>query len=163
MIPLHDQKCRMSVVLRSINLLDGQFTQVIITCFKACRAHSFLKKKKKQDAFIKSIMQEDIPKTKPKTMLKRRVGYSEEAVSTIRAKLAAMAIDEEEIQDELLNTMLRILLCHQRTFSHIALCRLLILTSLSISSSLLYFFLSHHDSSMTHYSYKAITSKHVNT
>ena len=92
----------MSVVLRSINLLDGQFTQVIITCFKACRAHSFLKKK--QDAFVKSIMQEDIPKTKPKSMLKRRVGYSEEAVSITRAKLAAMAIDEEEIRDELLNT-----------------------------------------------------------
>jgi hypothetical protein len=48
-------------------------------------------------------MQEDIPKTKPKTTLKRRVGYSEEAVSITRAKLAAMAIDKEEVQDELLN------------------------------------------------------------
>ena len=27
-IPLHDLKCKMNVVLRSINLLDGQFTQV---------------------------------------------------------------------------------------------------------------------------------------
>lgn len=60
--------------------------------------------KKKQDAFVKSIMQEDTPKTKPKPTLKRRVGYSEEAVSTARAKLAAMAIDEEEVQDDLLNT-----------------------------------------------------------
>jgi hypothetical protein len=43
-------------------------------------------------------MQEDAVKTKPKPTLKRRVGYSEEAVSTTRAKLAAMAIDEEEVQ-----------------------------------------------------------------
>ena len=49
-------------------------------------------------------MQEDPPKTKPKPMLKRRVGYSEEEVSATRAKLAAMAIDEEEVQDELLST-----------------------------------------------------------
>lgn len=101
-IPLRDQKCRMSVVLRSINLLDGRFTQVSMSNNdEAYWAHFF---KKKQDAFVKSIMQEDTPKTKPKPTLKRRVGYSEEAVSTARAKLAAMAIDEEEVQDDLLNT-----------------------------------------------------------
>ena len=61
-------------------------------------------KKKNQDAFVKSILEENTIKTKPKPTLKRRVGYSEEAVSTTRAKLAAMTIDEEEVQVELMNT-----------------------------------------------------------
>ncbi|KAF8802300.1 hypothetical protein BYT27DRAFT_7261397 [Phlegmacium glaucopus] len=83
-IPLRDQKSRMSVVLQTISLLDGQFTQ---------------------EVFIKGIVQEDVPQTKPKPSLKRRVGYSEEEVSVTQAKLAAMAIDEEEVQEELLITM----------------------------------------------------------
>lgn len=49
-------------------------------------------------------MQEDTPKTKPKPTLKRRVGYSEEEISATRAKLSAMAIDEGEVQEELLGT-----------------------------------------------------------
>jgi hypothetical protein len=42
-----------------------------------------------------------MPKTNLKPTLKRRVGYSEEEVSTTWAKLAAMAIDEEQVQDDL--------------------------------------------------------------
>lgn len=58
----------------------------------------------KQDAFVKSIMQEDAPKAKPKPTIKRKVGYTDEEVSATRAKLAAMAIDEQEVQDELMST-----------------------------------------------------------
>ena len=48
-------------------------------------------------------MQENAPKIlKPKPTLKRKVGYSEEEISHTRTKLAAMAIDEEEVQDELI-------------------------------------------------------------
>ena len=100
-IPLRDQKSRMSVILRSINLLDGQFTQVSkVKPTKMNLSSSLLKK---QDAFVKNIMQENAPKIlKPKPTLKRKVGYSEEEISHTRTKLAAMAIDEEEVQDELI-------------------------------------------------------------
>ena len=59
--------------------------------------------------------------------------------------------------------VMNFLLCHQKTFSHITLCCLCIFASLSVSNSLLFFFLSHHDSLMTHPSYKAVTSKPINT
>lgn len=95
----------MSVVLRSINLLDGQFTQVS----KAWPTNTMLVVlnfflKKKQDAFVKRIIHEDTPKTKPKPTLKRRVGYSEEEISSTRAKLASMAIDEDHVEDLLNNS-----------------------------------------------------------
>ena len=69
------------------------------------------------------------------------------------------------IKDKLIKEglpVLQILLRHQETLSQILLCRLLIFASLSVSNSLLLFFLSHHDSFMTHRSYKAITSKPIN-
>jgi len=37
--------------------------------------------------------------------LKRRLGYSEEEISVMRARLSTMAIDKEEVQEELLITM----------------------------------------------------------
>ena len=58
-----------------------------------------------QEAFIKGMVQEDIPKTNSRPLLKRRVGYSEEEVSATRARLSSMAIDEEDsIEDNLLMT-----------------------------------------------------------
>jgi hypothetical protein len=58
-----------------------------------------------QEAFIKGMVREDIPKTNPKPSLKRRVGYSEEAVSATRARLSSMVIDEENsVQEELFKT-----------------------------------------------------------
>lgn len=56
-----------------------------------------------QEAFVKGMAREDIPKTVPKPSLKRRVGYSEEEISATRARLSSMAIDEEgSVQDKLL-------------------------------------------------------------
>ena len=47
----------------------------------------------------------DVPKTKLKPSLKRRVGYTEEEVSATRARLSSMAIDEEDlVQEELMTT-----------------------------------------------------------
>ena len=58
-----------------------------------------------QEAFIKGMVQEDIPKTNSKPLLKRRVGYSEEEVSATWARLSSMAIDEEDsVQEKLLMT-----------------------------------------------------------
>jgi hypothetical protein len=87
----------MSIILRSINLLDGQFTQVS-TVF---REESWAQKED-QEAFIKGI---DIPKTNPKPSLKRRVGYSEEVFSATRARLSSMQIDdsdEDSVRENLL-------------------------------------------------------------
>ena len=48
-------------------------------------------------------MQENAPKIlKPKATLKRKVRYSEEEISHTWTKLATMAIDKEEVQDELI-------------------------------------------------------------
>jgi hypothetical protein len=57
-----------------------------------------------QEAFIKGMMGEDVPKTITKP-LKRRVGYSEEEVSATRARLASMVIDEESSVQANLLTM----------------------------------------------------------
>lgn len=98
-IPLRDQKSRVSVVLRSISLLDGQFTQV-------SEVRQEIKAKLKtvmQEAFMKGMAREDVPKTNAKPSLKRRVGYSDEELSATRAKLSSMAIDEEaSVQENLL-------------------------------------------------------------
>lgn len=58
-----------------------------------------------QEAFIKGMVQEDVPKKNPKPSLKRRVGYSEEEVSATRARLSSMVIDEENSVTEELLTM----------------------------------------------------------
>ena len=64
-----------------------------------------LLKAKIQEAFIKGMVQEDVPKTNSKPLLKRRVGYSEEEVSVTWARLSSMMIDEEDsVQENLLMT-----------------------------------------------------------
>ncbi|KAF8809203.1 hypothetical protein BYT27DRAFT_7284310, partial [Phlegmacium glaucopus] len=62
------------MVLRSISLFDGQFTQ---------------------DAFMKNFTQNTGAAEKVKNVLKRKVGYTEEEVSMTRAKLTEMDIDKE--------------------------------------------------------------------
>ena len=58
-----------------------------------------------QEAFLKGMVQEDVPKTNLKPLLKRRVGYSEEEFSATWARLSSMAINEENsVQEKLLMT-----------------------------------------------------------
>ena len=64
-----------------------------------------LSSKEKQEAFIKGMVQDNVPKKIPKPSLKRRVGYSEEEVSAMRARLSSLAIDEEDSVQEKLVTM----------------------------------------------------------
>lgn len=73
----------MSIVLRSISLLDGKYTQVITI----------------QDTFIKAMSRETMTKpngTNPKVVLKRKVGYVDEEASVIWTKFAQMEITQME-------------------------------------------------------------------
>ena len=62
----------MAIVLRSISLLEGKFTQ---------------------EAYVKAASTEKANKPN-KRILKRRVGYMDEGVSSTRTKLAQMKITE---------------------------------------------------------------------
>ena len=62
----------MAIVLRSISLLEGKFTQ---------------------EAYVKTASAEKVNKPN-KRILKRRVGYMDEGVSSTRTKLAQMKITE---------------------------------------------------------------------
>lgn len=59
-----------------------------------------------QDAFVKNLTQNTgVERATAKAVLKRKVGYTEEQVSTTRAKLSEMDIDKdrdiEEVDNEL--------------------------------------------------------------
>ena len=62
----------MAIVLRSISLLEGKFTQ---------------------EAYVKTAAAEKVNKPN-KRILKQRVGYMDEGVSSTRTKLAQMKITE---------------------------------------------------------------------
>lgn len=46
-----------------------------------------------QDAFVKGVMHRTVPKERPKISLKWKVGYIEEQVSVMQAKMSEMQID----------------------------------------------------------------------
>ena len=48
-----------------------------------------------QDAFVKGVMHRTVPEERLKISLKRKVGYIEEQVSVMQAKMSKMQIDGE--------------------------------------------------------------------
>jgi hypothetical protein len=95
MVPLRDNRFKATMVLRSILVLDRTYTQVksflltiryYLTTFAICKK-----------AAAKRFAQLRTHKSKPVENLKRRVGYFEEQLSTTRAKLADMQVDEEDV------------------------------------------------------------------
>ena len=89
-IPMRGKKWKISTILRRISLFEGRFTQV-----KNAVCYQVKKLTTTQDAFVRSLTLKAAPIQKVKPSLKKRVGYTEEEVSTTRAKLAEMEIDEE--------------------------------------------------------------------
>ncbi len=89
-VPLRDQNSRMSIVLRSISLLEGKFTQASDSD-PPRPTQQFTGAE--QDAFVKSASMEKSSKPRTKS-LKRKVGYIDEEVSATRTKLAQMEIEE---------------------------------------------------------------------
>jgi len=88
-LPMRDNKARVCMILRSISLLEKEFTQVRE---RNIRWRETLTEKGSQDSMVKKItgtMQVQ------KGTLKRKVGYADEHVSATRAKLSNMDIDEE--------------------------------------------------------------------
>ena len=95
---IRDNKYRISTVLRSISLFDGQFSQVrhVQTLFNSKKLSQVI-----QDAYVKTLTENSAPPKQLKT-LKRKVGYTDEEVSKTRTKLNRMVIDEPtEKADEL--------------------------------------------------------------
>ena len=91
-IPLHDQNSRMSIVLCSINLLEGKFTQVRKSILDK---QNIIQRFAKQDAFVKvASMRIPTKINSMKATLKRKVGYMDEAISVTRTKLSQMKIAE---------------------------------------------------------------------
>jgi len=72
-VPIRDNKWKISTILRSISLFDTRYTQ---------------------EAFVKSHTLHAITE-RPKTTLKRKVGYLNEQVSSTRAKMAEMNIADD--------------------------------------------------------------------
>ena len=89
-VPLRDQNSRMSIVLRSISLLEGEFTQASDSDpLRPTQRFTSTE----QDAFVKSASM--AKRSKPRTKsLKRKVGYIDEEVSATQTKLAQMEIEE---------------------------------------------------------------------
>ncbi|KAF8958454.1 hypothetical protein BDZ97DRAFT_2047168 [Flammula alnicola] len=74
LLPLRDGKCKTSMVLRTLTLLDGSLTH---------------------KSLVEQVTRRGGPsKAEPK--LKRRVGYVDEEISKTRMKLNAMNIDDKE-------------------------------------------------------------------
>ena len=82
---MRGKKWKISTILRSISLFEGRFTQV-----KNVVRYQVKKLTTTQDAFVRSLTLKAAPIQKVKPSLKRRVGYTEEEVSTTCAKLAEM-------------------------------------------------------------------------
>jgi hypothetical protein len=90
-VPLRDQNSRINVVLRSIGLLEGKYTQVRE---KQARCIYVVLTKSSQDAFVKAASAKNTSKATTKITLKRKVGYIDEEISVTRTKLALMEIEE---------------------------------------------------------------------
>jgi len=91
-VPLRDQNSRMSIVLRSINLLEGKFMQVRKSILDK---QNTIQRFAEQDAFVKAASTRIPTKiNSTKATLKRKVGYMDEAVSITRTKLSQMKIAE---------------------------------------------------------------------
>jgi hypothetical protein len=90
-VPLHDQNSRMSIVLRSISLLEGKFAGEEINLDK----QNIIERSVEQEAFVKAASTRIPTKINTtKATLKRKVGYMDEAVSITRTKLSQMKIVE---------------------------------------------------------------------
>jgi hypothetical protein len=95
MVPLCENKLNPTMVLRSILVLDHTYTQVRPThhCLIIINIISYVNKK----VVAKHFAQLRAPNLiKPVESMKRCVGYFEEQLSTMRAKLSDMQVDEAD-------------------------------------------------------------------
>ncbi|PPQ84069.1 hypothetical protein CVT24_002427 [Panaeolus cyanescens] len=76
MLPLKDKKAKLSLILRSISMLDNKF---------------------RQEATVRRFQQKKKITAGSAIVVKRKVGYHDEHVSTARAKMElSMEIDDEK-------------------------------------------------------------------
>jgi hypothetical protein len=92
-IPIRDNKWKISTILRSVNLFNGSFTQVLRIPFSPLPTimYNFMI----QEAFVRGAMHRTTSDERPKISLKRKVGYFYEQVSATRARMAEMHIDAQ--------------------------------------------------------------------
>jgi len=89
----------MNVILRSISLLEGKFTQVSLHAITGSPCPI---DERKQDAIVKAASKDKTGQAIPtKTTLKRKVGYTDEGVSITRSKLTKLKIGEASKEDEM--------------------------------------------------------------
>ena len=93
-IPQQERKLKTVMILRSITLMDGRFSQVSSSDLSPC--HTSGSQYEPQAACTARLTKRVAPSQAKGLSMKRRVGYGDEELANARNKLSRMEIDENE-------------------------------------------------------------------